>query len=149
MATTKMIDLAAQGDRMPSVPATMHHEAESSLYRPRASEDAEALERVAAGRTVLRMVLGRHGCGDLAVCACHGRDLCPERSCSHAEHGDDVVLAVEALEAFGLKVADAPARRCSTCHLVRSADRFPGGKETCKTCLYRRSKAGRAVGDSA
>jgi hypothetical protein len=119
---------------------------DATLYRPRGYEDAEAEERAKAGRQVLRLVLAGHDCAALPACPDHGRDVCDCHPCLHPDHADDMALALEALETFGLKDADALTRRCSTCHLVKNADRFPNGKETCKTCLYRRSKAAREAG---
>lgn len=147
MATSKMIDMAARGDWLPGVSAAMHHEAESSLYRPRSSEEQEAAERRKAGRTVLRMALGRHGCAELDPCPKHGVKACScHRRCSHPQHDGDWALAVEALQALGLADSGVITRKCSTCHLVKPADKFPKDRETCRSCLYGRSKAARKAG---
>lgn len=119
---------------------------DATLYRPRGYEDVETEERARAGREVLRLVLAGHDCAALPACPKHGRDVCDCRLCLHPDHADDMALALEALETLGLKDADALTLQCSTCHLVKAVDRFPKGRETCKTCLYRRSKAAREAG---
>ena len=149
MATSKMIDMAARGDWLPGVSATMHHEAESSLHRPRSSQEEEAAERRKAGRTVLRMALGRHDCAELDPCPKHGVKPCSRhRRCSHLQHDDDMALALEGLQALGLADSGVLTRKCSTCHLVKAADKFPKERETCKSCLYGRSKAAREAGQA-
>lgn len=117
---------------------------DATLYRPRGYEDVEAEERAKAARSVVRMALGRHSCPDLAACARHGRELGRRRACKHPQHVVDMAVALEVLEALGLKDGGLTThRKCSTCHLSKSVERFPKGRDTCKTCLHKKSKAGR------
>lgn len=145
MATSKMIDIASR-DWKPGVSATMHHEAEAVLYRPRMDADFEAQERAKASRSVLRMALGRHDCPRLAPCDEHGQEPCDCRPCHHPNHADDTALAGEALLAFGLAEQERPTHwTCSTCHRVKAVSRFAKTNQTCKECLSKK-KAAREAG---
>jgi hypothetical protein len=136
-----MIDMAAREYR-PGVPATMHHEAEAVLTRPRASQDVEAAERAAAVRSVIRMALSRHNCPRVAACAEHGQDVCDCRPCLHPEHAADASLAHETLRACGLAENERVTHLvCSTCHKSRVVSAFSKKNQTCKECLSEKKRA--------
>lgn len=142
MATERMIEVAARGPFKPGVSATMHHEAEAVLLRPRAAQDVEEQERATAARMAVRMAFSRHSCPLLDACPQHGRELCDCSPCTSAQHADDVALAVEALQALGLTETAAITRMvCSTCHRSKPLSKFSKRTTTCKDCLSAKKAA--------
>jgi hypothetical protein len=143
VATEAMIAMA---DRQPTRAVGINNP-DATLHRPRSDEQVEAEERAAAGRSIVRLTLGRHACAELMSCPRHGRKACGRhRRCSHPQHADDLALAVEALQAFGLAEHEPVTQlRCSTCHRRKAVSQFARSNETCKPCLSTK-KAAREAG---
>ncbi|WP_144070232.1 hypothetical protein [Nonomuraea indica] len=133
MATSKMIDQALWQPR-PAAGSDLHA-ASLTLHQPRADQDAEAAEHAKAGRSMVRLALGRHDCVLLPACPAHGRELCGCVTCDNPAHAGDVDLLDLALKASGLR--DEPRdthRDCSVCHKPRRLDRFAHASDVCKYC---------------
>lgn len=137
MATEAAIGIAARGDYNPPASATMHHEGDATLYRPRAAAQVEADERRQAARSVIRLALGRHACPALAS---------HPKPCLDPRHKDDVRDAREVLQTCGLADHEPVTQlRCSTCHRRKAVSQFAKSNETCKPCLSAK-KAAREAG---
>jgi hypothetical protein len=127
-----MIDWAMRGQTKPVGVSNP----EAVLHRPRGYEDAEAVERGKAARSVIQMALGRHNCAKLPACPEHGKAVCECVPCLDPRHVEDLQRAREALQAFGLaEMAPAADLTCSTCHKVKPRSCYSKSNQTCRACL--------------